>query len=53
MPRCSSSLAASSLPQARERLDEIDRYLHGREFEVSRILRQDGRTRWTLWDFDS
>ena len=32
--------AASSLAQARERVDEIERYLHGREFEVSRTSRQ-------------
>ena len=31
-------LAASSLQQARERLDDVDRYLHGRDFEVARVL---------------
>lgn len=30
-------LAASSPSQGRERLDEIDRYLHGQEYEVSRV----------------
>ena len=45
-------LAASSLQQTRERLDDIDRYLHAREFEVSRVLSQDRRPSGTVWDID-
>jgi uncharacterized protein YlxP (DUF503 family) len=30
-------LAASSPSQGRERLDDIDRYLHAQEYEVSRV----------------
>jgi uncharacterized protein YlxP (DUF503 family) len=45
--------AASSLTQARERVDEIDRYLHGREFEVSRILLKVAEPVRTLCDIDS
>ena len=46
-------LAASSLHQARERLDDIDRYLHGQDFEVARVLIKTTDTVETLWDIDS
>lgn len=45
-------LAASSLPQTRERLDDIDRYLHGREFEVARVLLKTADPVDTVWDID-
>lgn len=45
--------AASSLAQARERVDEIERYLHGREFEVSRTLLKTAEPVRTLWDIGS
>lgn len=46
-------IAASSLQQARERLDDIDRYLHGRDFEVARVLLKSADPVDTVWDFDS
>jgi uncharacterized protein YlxP (DUF503 family) len=46
-------LAASSLQQARERLDDIDRYLHGQEFDVSRVLLKTTDPVDVLWDIDS
>jgi uncharacterized protein YlxP (DUF503 family) len=46
-------IAASSLQQARERLDDIDRYLHGRDYEVARVLLKTADTVETVWDFDS
>lgn len=46
-------IAASSLQQAGERLDDIDRYLHGRDFEVARVLLKTSDTVDTVWDFDS
>ena len=45
--------AASSLTQARERVDEIERYLHGRDFEVSRTLLKAVEPVRALWDIDS
>ena len=45
-------VAASSLQQARERLDDIDRYLHGQDYEVSRVLLKSADTVDTVWDFD-
>ncbi len=45
--------AASSLAQARERVDEIERYLHGRDFEVSRTLLKTAEPVRALWDIDS
>jgi uncharacterized protein YlxP (DUF503 family) len=45
--------ATSSLAQARERMDEIERYLHGREFEVSRTLLKAVEPVGSLWDIDS
>lgn len=46
-------IAASSLRQAGERLDDIDRYLHGREFEVARVLLKSADPVDLVWDFDS
>jgi len=45
--------AASSLAQARARVDEIERYLHSREFEVSQTLLKAAEPVRTLWDIDS
>ncbi len=44
------AVAASSPSQAAERLAEIERYLHSREFEVSRILVRAVDTVEALWD---
>ena len=46
-------LGASSLQQARERLDDIDRYLHAQDFEVARVLLKTTDTVDTVWAFDS
>ena len=46
-------LAASSLENARERLDDLDRYLQSREFEVSRVLLKSTDPVDGLWDIDS
>jgi len=46
-------LAASSLQQARERLDDVDRYLHGQQFEVVRVLLKSADQVDVLWDIDS
>ena len=46
-------IAASSLQQTRERLDDIDRYLHAQEFEVARVLLKTADPVDTVWDFDS
>ena len=47
-------VAASSGGQARERIDEIARYLDGgREFEVSRVLVKAVDPVETIWDTDS
>ena len=45
-------LAASSLQQAAERLDDVDRYLHAQEYEVSRVVLKTADTVGSLWDFD-
>jgi uncharacterized protein YlxP (DUF503 family) len=47
-------LASSSLQQARERLDGIDRYLHAREYEfvVARVLLKTTDPVDTVWDID-
>ena len=45
-------LAASSLQQASHQMDEIDRYLHSQEFEVSRVLVKSTETVAALWDID-
>jgi uncharacterized protein YlxP (DUF503 family) len=44
------TLAASSGRQARERLDEVERYLHGREWEVGRVLISAAEPVEALWD---
>ena len=46
-------VAASSLQQARERLDDVDRYLHAREYDVARVLLKAADPVDTVWDFDS
>ena len=46
-------VAASSLQYARERLDDVDRYLHGQDYEVSRVLLKSADPVDTVWDFDS
>jgi len=46
-------LAASSLQQGRERLDDIDRYLHGHDYEVARVLLKTTDTLESLWEYDS
>jgi uncharacterized protein YlxP (DUF503 family) len=46
------TLAASSPGQAGERVDEIERYLFGREFEVARVLLKAVDPVETLWDID-
>ncbi len=45
-------LAASSLQQAAQQIDEVDRYLHAQEYEVSRVLIKSTDTVDTLWDID-
>jgi len=46
-------IAASSLQQTRERLDDIDRHLHSQAFEVARVLLKTADSVDTVWDFDS
>ena len=46
-------LAASSLENARERVDDLDRYLQSREFEVSRVLLKTSEPVDGLWDIES
>ena len=46
-------IAASSLQQTRERLDDIDRYMHAQAFEVARVQLKTSDTVDTVWDFDS
>lgn len=43
-------IAASSASQAHERIDEIDRYLHGQEFEVAQVIRKGVDTVEAEWD---
>jgi len=45
-------LAASSLQQATQQIDEVDRYLHAQDFEVSRVIIKSTDTVDTLWDID-
>jgi uncharacterized protein YlxP (DUF503 family) len=45
-------LAASSLRQTRERLDDVDRYLHAQQYEVTRVLLKTADSVDTLWDID-
>ena len=47
------ALAASSPAQAAERVDEIERYLFGREYDVARVLLKAVDPVETLWDIDS
>ena len=47
------AVAASSVTQARERIEEIDRYVHGREFEVARVLLKTADPVGALWRDDS
>ena len=42
-----------TLDNARERVDDLDRYLHSREFEVSRVLLKSTDPVDGLWDIDS
>jgi len=46
-------LAASSPRQADEQLAQVDRYLHGLEFQVSRVLLRQVEVVESLWDTDS
>lgn len=46
------AIAASSLQQTRERLDDIDRYLHAQDFEVARVLVKTADPVDTVWDID-
>jgi uncharacterized protein YlxP (DUF503 family) len=46
-------VAASSLQATRERLDDIDRYIHAQDYEVARILLKTADRVDTVWDFDS
>ena len=46
-------IAASSLQQARERLDDVDRYLHAQHYDVARVLLKTADPVDTVWDFDS
>lgn len=47
-------IASSSLAHARERLDEIDRYIHAREYEytVARVLLKTTDRVDAVWDID-
>jgi uncharacterized protein YlxP (DUF503 family) len=46
-------LGSSSLAQAAQRLDEVDRYLHGQDFDVARVLLKSVDPVDALWDFDA
>ena len=46
-------IASSSLQQTRERLDDIERYMHAQAFEVPRVLLKTADPVDTVWDFDS
>ena len=46
-------MAASSLQQAREQMDDIDRYLHGQDFEVARVLLKSADPVEGLWDIEA
>lgn len=45
-------IASSSLQQARERLDDIDRYLHAHDYDVVRVLLKTADSVGTVWDID-
>jgi len=47
------AVAASSLQQAREQLDDIDRFLHGQEFDVARVLLKSADPVGGLWDIEA
>jgi uncharacterized protein YlxP (DUF503 family) len=46
-------VAASSLQQAREQLDDIDRFMHGQDFQVARTLLKEADPVDGLWDIDT
>jgi uncharacterized protein YlxP (DUF503 family) len=46
-------VAASSLQQAREQVDDIDRFLQGQDFEVTRTLLKDVDVVDAIWDIDT
>ncbi len=46
-------VAASSLQQAREQMDDIDRFLHGQDFEVARVLLKSADPVEGLWDIEA
>ena len=51
--RCSSCWPPRRCSRRASSIDDIDRYLHAQEFEVSRVLLKCSRHRWdTLWDID-
>jgi hypothetical protein len=45
-------VAASSLHHTRERLDDVDRYLHAQHYEVARVLLKTADPVDTVWDID-
>jgi len=45
-------VATSSLQQARERLDDIDRHLNGQDYEVARVLLKTCDSVEAVWDID-
>jgi uncharacterized protein YlxP (DUF503 family) len=45
-------LAASSPSQAQERLDDVDRYIHAQDYEVSRVSVKTADPVHTLWPAD-
>jgi uncharacterized protein len=45
-------LAASSLQQASQQIDDLDRYLYAQDYEVSRVIIKTTDTVDTLWDID-
>ena len=47
------AVATSSPTQAAERLDEIERYLHSREYDVTRTIVRAVETVESLWDTGS
>ena len=45
-------VAASSLQQAREQLDDVDRYMHTQDYDVTRVLLKTADPVGTVWDID-
>jgi uncharacterized protein YlxP (DUF503 family) len=45
-------VAASSLQHTRERLDDVDRYLHAQQYEVARVVLKSADPVDTVWDID-